>query len=114
MVSDVAPATLSVSGWVALRRAVIGAGLAAAACLAITLLGHPITRFLDATILIWAIVALYSGDDRHCRVAAASAAIIAALIWLGAATLHAGPAGAALGALAGSQVYAQVTRLQAR
>jgi hypothetical protein len=116
MVADVVEVHFAVSGWVALRRAAIGAGLAVGACVTVTLLGHPVGAFLTPTVVVWAIIALYSGFDRGGRPAAAAAGATAALVWFGAAPmLGAGPAGtvtrAALGILAASQIYAAVTRL---
>ncbi|GAA4587118.1 hypothetical protein BJY16_008133 [Actinoplanes octamycinicus] len=114
MVSDVVQALPAVSGWVALRRSAIGAGLALAACLLIALLGRPMGAFPAPTVLVWASVALYSGFDRHCRVAAVAAWAAAALVWFGVAPLL--PGGitgdvvrAAAGVLAASQMYALVT-----
>lgn len=114
MVSDVVSVAPAVSGWVALRRSAIGAGLAVAACVLVTLLGHPAGDFVDVSILIWSTIALYSGDDRNSRVACAAAALTALLLWLGTAPImDAGLPGhvirALLGAAAGSQVYALIT-----
>ncbi|WP_436529829.1 hypothetical protein [Actinoplanes sp. HUAS TT8] len=119
MVSDVAPATAAVSGGMALRRAAIGAVLAGAACVLVSLMGHEVGDFVDATILLWAVVALYSGPDRHARIAGAAAVVAALVVWLGTVPLpDAGVAGhvirALLGAAVASQVYALVTQAGAQ
>ncbi|BCY12636.1 hypothetical protein [Actinoplanes sp. L3-i22] len=115
MVSDVATAT-AVSGWVTLRRTAVGAGLALASCVLIGLLGRPAGAFADASVLIWSIIALYSGYDRHARAAGAAAAVTAVLIWLGTAPLLDGGtpghvARALLGVLLAGQVYALISNL---
>ncbi|GIE87636.1 hypothetical protein [Actinoplanes regularis] len=109
-------ASTSVSGWVALRRAAIGAGLALAVCLLIGAVGRPIGSLLEPTVIIWSVGALYSGFDRHRRLACAAAGTTAVLLWLGVGqVLNAGLPGhvtrTAVGILAGSQVYALVTRV---
>ncbi|MFI1988550.1 hypothetical protein [Actinoplanes sp. NPDC020271] len=121
MLSDVVPVASAVSGRVALRRAAVGAGLAAAACVVISLAGHPTGAFADVTVLTWSTIALFSADERHSRIAVTAAAVTALLLWLGTAPIvDAGVPGhvarALLGAAAGSQVYALVTRagLEAR
>jgi hypothetical protein len=111
MVSDVATA---VSGWVTLRRATIGAGLALATCQLISTLGHPVGDFVDATVLTWSVAALHSRSDRHSRTAVVAAAATAAIGWLAATPvlgdgLPAHVARTALGVLAGSQIYALIT-----
>ncbi|WP_189335857.1 hypothetical protein [Actinoplanes ianthinogenes] len=115
MVSDVAEALPAVSGWVALRRAAVGGGLALAACLLMRLLGRPMGAFLSPTVVVWASIALYSGFDRRCRVAAVAGWAAAALVWFGCASLWVG--GATVDVVrvvavmvAASQVYALVTR----
>ncbi len=113
MVSDVATGA-AVSGWVTLRRAAVGAGLAIAACVLVGMLGHPAGDFFGVTVLIWSVVALYSGDDRHARTACAAAVVTAALVWLGTtpildAGLPGNVARALAGALAASQAYALIT-----
>ncbi|KUL30032.1 hypothetical protein ADL15_26040 [Actinoplanes awajinensis subsp. mycoplanecinus] len=117
VVSDVATAPGAVSGWVTLRRAAIGAGLALAACTLIQLLGRPVGAFLDATVVIWSVVALYNSLDHRCRTAVAAAVLATAAVWFAAAPLlDAGLPGAAARAavsiVLASQLYAAVTHLR--
>ncbi|WIM93966.1 hypothetical protein ACTOB_005961 [Actinoplanes oblitus] len=114
MVSDAAEGLPAVSGWATLRRAVVGASLALTACLVIRLLGRPMGAYLIPTVVVWAVVALYSGFDRRCRIAAAAAWAAAALVWFGATPLLAGGTAddvvrAVAGVLVASQVYALIT-----
>ncbi len=111
-----AAAPTTVSGWVALRRATVGAGLALTACLLIGAAGRPMGDLLEPTVIIWSVGALYSGFDRGRRLACASAGTTAVLVWFGAGqVLDAGLPGhvarTTFGILAGSQVYALVTRI---
>ena len=108
----------SVSGLAALHRAATGLGVAAAAC---ALLGSVWTdglRLAFPFLILGSLRWLHDSDDRRHGPAILSAAAVALAVVVGVAVLfrHAPPdfahdvAGAALGALAGSQIYAAVTR----
>ena len=109
---------VAVSGIEALHRAATGLGVSAAMLALVGLVWREGLEGAFPLLIFGSLLWLHESDDRHHKSAALAAGAVALAVVVGVAVLfrHAPPdfsrnvAGAALGAMAGSQIYAAVTR----
>ncbi|WP_250010001.1 hypothetical protein [Actinoplanes sp. M2I2] len=118
VVAEQAQPGLAVSGGAALHRAATGLGVSAAMFALVGLVWREGLEGAFPLLLGGSLLWLHESDDRHHTSAALAAGAVALAVVVGVAVLfrHAPTdfshdvAGAAVGAMAGSQVYAAVTR----
>lgn len=106
------------SGWDALIRSATGFGVSVALVAFVSLIWHDVVDLALFLILMCSVDWLHESKDRHHKVAAVVSGCLSVVIGVGAVILlGGGPADfsrdvacAALGVLAGSQIYAAITR----
>ncbi|MEV0811397.1 hypothetical protein [Micromonospora sp. NPDC050200] len=111
---------LPVSGWDALFRSATGFGVSVALVAFVTLVWHDAVDLALPSILMSSVGWLHESKDRRHKVAAVVSGGLSAVVAVGAVILLGGGppdfsrdvACAALGVLAGSQIYAAITRRQ--